>query len=59
MAMRRTLIDFGRRARGANIAVFFFAGHGMEMGGENWLIPIDAELRTDIDVENEAGAKFN
>jgi len=27
--------------------IFFYAGHGMEMGGENWLIPIDAELRSD------------
>jgi hypothetical protein len=32
----------------------FYAGHGMEIGGENWLIPIDAELRTDTDAENEA-----
>lgn len=52
--MRRALIDFGRRAQGANIAAVFFAGHGMEIGGENWLIPTDAELRTDTDAENEA-----
>jgi hypothetical protein len=30
------------------------AGHGMEVGGENWLIPTDAELRSDTDVESEA-----
>jgi hypothetical protein len=29
-------------------------GHGMEVGGENWLIPTDAELRSDADVESEA-----
>jgi hypothetical protein len=52
--MRRGLIDFGRRARGADIVAIFFAGHGMEMGGENWLIPTDAELKSDTDVENEA-----
>jgi hypothetical protein len=53
-AMRRALLDFGRRARDAEMAVVFFAGHGMELGAENWLIPVDAELRTDADVEQEA-----
>ncbi len=53
-SMRRRLIEFGRAARGADIAAVFFAGHGMEMGGENWLIPVDAALRADADVEQEA-----
>jgi Caspase domain len=52
--MRLGLLDFGRKARGVEMAVVFYAGHGMEIGGENWLIPIDAELRTDTDAENEA-----
>ena len=52
--MRHGLVAFGRRARDADMAVVFFAGHGMEVGGENWLIPVDAELRTDIDAEAEA-----
>src|SRR5262245_39421652 len=43
--MRRSLIEFGREAREADMAVVFFAGHGMEIGGESWLIRIDAELR--------------
>ncbi|MGZ5854589.1 MAG: caspase family protein [Xanthobacteraceae bacterium] len=53
-AMRRGLIDFGKVARGADIVAVFFAGHGMEIAGENWLIPVDAELKSDTDVENEA-----
>jgi uncharacterized caspase-like protein len=52
--MRKAVIDFGRTTEGADMAVVFYAGHGMEMGGENWLIPTDAELRTDTDVESEA-----
>ena len=44
--MRRALIEFGREARDAEVAMVFFAGHGMEVGGENWLIPVDAELLT-------------
>jgi uncharacterized membrane protein len=52
--MRRALIEFGRQARGAELAVIFFAGHGIQMAGENWLIPTDAQLASDLDVANEA-----
>ena len=53
-AMRRALLEFSRKARDAEMALVFFAGHGMEVGGENWLIPVDAELKTDLDAEQEA-----
>ncbi len=36
------------------MAVIYFAGHGMEIAGETWLIAVDAELRSDTDAENEA-----
>lgn len=52
--MRRAIVDFGRASEGSEMAVVFYAGHGMEVGGENWLIPTDAELRSDTDVESEA-----
>jgi Caspase domain len=52
--MRKSLVEFGRAAEGSMMAVVFYAGHGMEAGGENWLIPTDAELRNDTDVESEA-----
>jgi formylglycine-generating enzyme required for sulfatase activity len=52
--MRRGLLDFGRRARSAEMAVVYFAGHGIEVGGENWLVPTDAVLASDTDTENEA-----
>ena len=32
----------------------YFAGHGMEMGGENWLLPVDAAAKTEIDIDKEA-----
>ena len=32
----------------------YFAGHGMEISGQNWLIPVDAELKRDTDAANEA-----
>jgi hypothetical protein len=52
--VRRGLIEFGREARGAEMALVYYAGHGMEIGGENWLVPVDAEMRNDTDAENEA-----
>jgi uncharacterized caspase-like protein len=52
--MRRGLLEFSRKARGAEMALVFFAGHGIEVGGENWLIPVDAEFKTDLDAEQEA-----
>ena len=52
--LRHALIDFGRAARNADMAVLFFAGHGMELMGENWLLPVDTELTSDVDVATEA-----
>jgi uncharacterized caspase-like protein len=52
--MRRGLIALGRDAAGADMAAVYFAGHGMEISGENWLIPVDAELKKDTDAANEA-----
>ncbi|MGY4431992.1 putative caspase-like protein [Bradyrhizobium sp. F1.13.1] len=52
--MRKAVVEFGRSAEGADLAVVFYAGHGMEVSGENWLIPVGAELRSDTDIESEA-----
>jgi hypothetical protein len=52
--MRRALLEFSGKARNSEMAVVFYAGHGMEVAGENWLIPVDAELKTDLDTEQEA-----
>ena len=52
--MRDAVIKFGRDARQADMAVLYYAGHGMEVGGENWLIPVDAKLLADVDAEDEA-----
>jgi uncharacterized caspase-like protein len=52
--MRKAIVEFGRSAEGSQIAIVYYAGHGMEAAGENWLIPTDAELRSDTDVESEA-----
>ncbi len=52
--MKAALQQFSSQAQGSEMAVVYFAGHGIELGGENWLIPVDAKLDTDQSVE--AGA---
>jgi hypothetical protein len=53
-AFRKAILDFNRVAQGADIAVVYFAGHGIEVDGENWLLPTDVELRNDVDASTEA-----
>jgi uncharacterized caspase-like protein len=54
--MRRALRDFGDKARGADIAVIYFAGHGLEVDGINYAVPVDATLERDVDVDDEGVA---
>ena len=51
--MRRALRDFSDEVRDSDIALIFYAGHGIEVNGTNYLIPVDAALERDIDVEDE------
>jgi hypothetical protein len=51
--MRRSIRDFSDMTRNADMAVVYYAGHGIEVDGSNYLVPIDAVLQRDIDVEDE------
>lgn len=51
--MRKTFREFGAKARDADVAVIYYAGHGIELDGTNYLIPTDAALETDSDVLDE------
>ena len=52
--MRRAFRDFSDKARDADVAVVYFAGHGIEVDGANYVIPVDAALERDLDVFDEA-----
>jgi uncharacterized caspase-like protein len=52
--MRRALRDFSDTVRDADIAVIYYAGHGIEIDGTNYVIPVDAVLERDIDAFDEA-----
>jgi uncharacterized caspase-like protein len=51
---RRVLREFADRTRDADIAVVCYAGHGIEVEGSNYLIPVDAKLERDTDIFDEA-----
>src|ERR1700730_7127481 len=52
--MRRALRDFSDDARDADVAIIYFAGHGIEIQGNNYIVPVDAVLERDIDAFDEA-----
>ncbi|MCA6110646.1 caspase family protein [Bradyrhizobium cenepequi] len=49
--MTEKLLDFGKKAQGADIAVFYYAGHGIAISGTNYLLPIDADIKSEMDVK--------
>lgn len=69
-AFAQVLDDFAATARGAEVALFFYAGHGLQLESENYLIPVDARLDTRLALKREtfplddivdimAGAKYS
>ena len=52
--MRRALREFVDNSREADAAVVYFAGHGIELDGNNYLVPVDAALERDVDIYDEA-----
>jgi hypothetical protein len=54
LEFKRAVRDFLITAQNADIAAVYYAGHGIEVGGVNYLVPVDAKLARDYDVEDEA-----
>ena len=52
--MEDTIRHFGKQLRGGGVGLFYFAGHGMQVDGRNYLIPIDARIESESDVKYEA-----
>ena len=51
--LRRAVREFSEVSRDADIAVVYYAGHGIEVDGTNYLVPADAKLVSDFDIEDE------
>ncbi|MBI3702095.1 MAG: caspase family protein [Afipia sp.] len=54
--LRRAIRDFAGKTASADIAVVYYAGHGIEVNGSNYLIPTDAKLASDYDIPDETFA---
>jgi Caspase domain len=51
---KRAVREFVDRSANADVAVVYYSGHGLEVGGVNYLIPVDAKLMSSLDVDDEA-----
>jgi uncharacterized caspase-like protein len=49
--MTERLLEFGKKTQGADVAVFFYAGHGIAVDGTNYLLPVDADIKSEMDVK--------
>jgi uncharacterized caspase-like protein len=52
--MKQAINRFGEKIAAGGIGLFYFAGHGMQVKGENYLIPVDANIRKEQDVDLES-----
>lgn len=48
--MKRAVIEFGNKLRTNDVGLFYYAGHGVQSNGKNYLIPVDAEIEKEADI---------
>ena len=55
-SLKKALLDFGRQLRGGDIeaGLFYYAGHGLQVKGENYLVPVTAAITSEDEVALEA-----
>jgi uncharacterized protein (TIGR02145 family) len=51
--MKKAIDDFGLKLKDYDVGLFFYAGHGIQAQGYNYLIPVDARIRSEVEVEYE------
>ena len=53
--MTRAITQFGEKlSRSGTVGIFYYAGHGMQVRGKNYLIPVDAQISSEASVRSEA-----
>jgi len=52
--MEESIRNFGRQLKGGGVGLFYFAGHGMQVEGQNYLIPVNAKIESESDIKYEA-----
>jgi uncharacterized caspase-like protein len=58
-AMTNELRQFADKANNADVALFYYAGHGLQLEGENYLLPIDSNPKTPMDVKLGSAIDIN
>lgn len=51
--MKRAIREFAAKIRGGGVGLFYYAGHGVQVKGVNYLVPVNAEVEREVDVEDE------
>ncbi len=51
--MRRAIREFGEKIRNGGVGLFYYAGHGLQVNGANYLVPVDADVNVEYEVEDE------
>lgn len=51
--MKKAIDDFGEKLKKYDVGLFYYAGHGVQVEGTNYLLPVDADLKSEKDVEYE------
>lgn len=51
--LKKSIVKFSKQMRGAEIGLFYYAGHGIQYKGKNYLIPVDANIQTEEDIAIE------
>jgi hypothetical protein len=52
--MRNAVRDFGNQLRRAQVGLFYFAGHGLQIAGNNYIVPVNADIRSEADAEDQS-----
>jgi Tfp pilus assembly protein PilF len=52
--MEETIREFGKQLRSGGVGLFYFAGHGLQVKGRNYLLPINADIKSEADIKYEA-----
>lgn len=51
--MKNAIYAFGDKIKDIDVSVFFYAGHGMEVDGVNYLVPVDADIQSHLDIKQK------
>ncbi len=51
-AMRQAVREFATELRRADVGLFYYAGHGVQLAGANYLLPVGADIRSEADAED-------